>query len=300
MNFTVTQNLSDNSRDSRLTANGKMKKSYLFVVAMILALGILIEPDTVSAETYDVYLLAGQSNMDGRGKASNLSENQRRVRDDAIIYYRNVPHTSGGWKPLGPGYSIAPKYDGDLPSSTFGPELGFADALVDANSERKLALIKGSKGGSSLRKDWNPGEEGKPETQGQRYRDFCETIRLATDDLTKQGHHFKICGLLWHQGESDSKSSTEVYQTRLLELVRRLRQEVDVDDLAVVVGEVFDNGKRDRVRAALHSVGTSGSRFGFVSSKGTTTWDEGTHFDAASQILLGQRYAEAMLHIEKQ
>jgi iduronate 2-sulfatase len=170
--------------------------------------------------------------------------------------------------------------------------------MTKANPNRSVALIKGSKGGTSLRMDWRPGERGKPETQGGCYHDFIETIRIATDELTSAGHRFEIRGLLWHQGESDSKSSAKVHHRRLLELMDRIRDEVGLEDLPVVVGEVFDNGKRDSVRAALRAVGNSGPRFGLVSSAGTKTSDEGTHFDAASQILLGQRYAAAMLEIE--
>ncbi|MDA7882428.1 sialate O-acetylesterase, partial [Akkermansiaceae bacterium] len=55
---------------------------------------------TVSAEEFEIYLLAGQSNMDGRGQASDLSEAQRAPSTHAIIYYRNPPHSSEGWKPF--------------------------------------------------------------------------------------------------------------------------------------------------------------------------------------------------------
>ena len=78
---------------------------------------------SLHSEEYDLYLLAGQSNMDGRGKVTKLTEEQRKPSKSAIIFYRNPPKSSEGWKPLGPGYSVAPKYRGDLPSQTFGPEL---------------------------------------------------------------------------------------------------------------------------------------------------------------------------------
>jgi iduronate 2-sulfatase len=52
-------------------------------------------------------------------------------------------------------------------------------ALTKAQAGKKFALIKGSKGGTSLWVDWKPGEKGKPETQGLRYRHFIENIKLA-------------------------------------------------------------------------------------------------------------------------
>ncbi|MFK8113676.1 MAG: sialate O-acetylesterase, partial [Rubripirellula sp.] len=87
-------------------------------------------PSLCLAETYDVYLLAGQSNMDGRGAISDLTPNDMQPSDDAIIFYRNMPTSSDEWKPLAPGFSIPPKHKTGLPSSTFGPELGFAKAML--------------------------------------------------------------------------------------------------------------------------------------------------------------------------
>ncbi|PHQ32124.1 sulfatase-like hydrolase/transferase [Rhodopirellula bahusiensis] len=246
------------------------------------------------AEHHDIYLLAGQSNMDGRGHTSELTEEQKSPIEEAIIFYRNVPHSSDGWQTLAPGFSIPPKYKGEIPSPTFGPEIGFARSMLKTDPAQKLALIKGSKGGSSLRVDWKPGVQGDSDSQGPRYRDFIETIRMATKQLSDRGDQFTIRGMLWHQGESDSKSSTGVYQRRLDELIVRIREDVGVPDLPIVVGEVFDNGKRDSVRAAIQLVAAESSTVGLVSSEGTKTWDPGTHFDASSQLLLGERYAAAM------
>lgn len=251
----------------------------------------------VKAEDFDIYLLAGQSNMDGRGKAAKLSEEQRKPAKDAIIYYRNPPHDSKGWNPLAPGYSIAPGYKGKLPSQTFGPELGFYAAMKEANPARKFAFIKGSKGGSSLKNDWKPGEAGKPDTQGFRYREFLNTIDLTMTALKKDGHTGTLKGVLWHQGESDSKSSTRAHAKRLGEFISRLRADLKHPELPFIIGEVFDNEKRDQVRAALLEVSNSSPHCGFASAGGLKTWDPGTHFDAPSQLELGRRFAESLMKV---
>ncbi|GAB5405205.1 MAG: sulfatase-like hydrolase/transferase [Aureliella sp.] len=249
------------------------------------------------AEEYDVYLLAGQSNMDGRGRISELSEEQKGAIEDAIIFYRSVPRSSDGWQPLQPGFSVPPKYKGDFPSPTFGPEIGFVRSIQKSKPGRNVAIIKGSKGGTSLRADWKPGTKGDVASQGPRYRDFVETIRMATDQLRRRGDQFTIRGMLWHQGESDSRSSSETYGRRLNELIVRIREDVGVSELPIVVGEVFDNGKRDSVRAVVQAVASQHPTVGLASSSGTSTWDPGTHFDANSQLLLGERFAAAMLEL---
>jgi len=265
----------------------------------LLLLAFAYFPFSACAEDYHLYLLAGQSNMDGRGKNSDLTKEQARPSKGAIIFYNNPPHASDGWQPLEPGYSIAPKYKGGLPSKTFGPELGFVAALTKAQTDQKIALIKGSKGGTNLRKDWAPGEKGKPETQGPRYRFFIEAITKAKAALEKEGHSFQLKGLIWHQGESDSKTNSETHQKRLAELMARLRSDLNAPNLPFVLGEVFDNGKRDKVRTAIQDAAKADPACGLVSAQGLSTWDAGTHFDAKSQWTLGERFAEEMLKLTK-
>ena len=212
---------------------------------LLMAVLVLGSQSACVAEHYDIYLLAGQSNMDGRGQVSDLSESQQKPMEQAIIYYRNPPFTSDGWKPLKPGYSRPPKFKGELPSPTFGMEIGFARAMVKAQPSTKLAIIKGSKGGTNLRSDWKPGEKGDKESQGPQYRDFVKTIQMATAELTKRGDTYTIRGLLWHQGESDAKKAKR-YSSRLEQFIKRVREDVGVPALPVVVGEVFDNGNRDK------------------------------------------------------
>ncbi|MEM9365480.1 MAG: sialate O-acetylesterase [Planctomycetota bacterium] len=252
------------------------------------------------AEHYDVYLLAGQSNMDGRGSASDLTEADQLPFVNAIIFYRNAKQTSQTWCPLSTGFSVPPKFKGDLPSSTFGPEIGFTRILMEHSPEQKIALIKGSQGGTSLKEDWKPGTKGDLRSQGPQYADFIETIAMATEQLSRQGDSWALRGLLWHQGESDSKSSQADYQRRLTEFIRRLREDLDHAELPIVVGEVYDNGNRDSVRAATRVVAADDPTVGLVSSDGTKTWDPGTHFDARSQLLLGKRYASAMLMLQSE
>ena len=80
----------------------------LFLVFVALA-------SMAQGEEFDLYLLAGQSNMDGRGKIENLSEAQKELSEDAIIFYRIPPHKSDGWQRLGPGYSICLLYTSPSP-----------------------------------------------------------------------------------------------------------------------------------------------------------------------------------------
>ena len=263
-----------------------------YEIGLVVLVGVLATV-TCSAAEYDVYLLAGQSNMDGRGAGADLKPSQRGPIEGAIIFYRNPPAASDGWQPLDVGFSIPPGYKGKIPSTKFGPEIGFALATLKAQPKTRLALIKGSKGGTSLAKDWQPGTKGQPGTQGPCYRNYLETLAAAKKALAARSDTYTIRGLLWHQGESDAGSNAEVYEKQLIEFIARIRDDVSLPKLPVVIGEVFDNGKRDAVRKAQRAVAEKVAGVAFVSADGTETWDKGTHFDAASQLLLGERFAKA-------
>lgn len=143
----------------------------------------LILAGSLFAEDYDLYILAGQSNRDGRGDAKNLPAELRKESDKVIIFYRNPVGASDGWTKLAPGYSFAPRKSRTLPTSTFGPEIGFTQAMLKADPEQALALIKGSRGATNLRADWAPGEAGKPDSQGECYRMLIESVGLDRPDL---------------------------------------------------------------------------------------------------------------------
>lgn len=279
-----------NSLPSLLAAKIRFSIRLLLVAG---AITMAAPPAAEGGTHYDLYLLAGQSNMDGRGKAADLKPDQREVAN-AIIFYRNPPASSDGWRPLTPGYSVAPGYKGPIPSPTFGPEIGFAMEMRLDRPGEPIALIKGSKGGTSLAKDWKPGKAGEPDTQGPCYRNFIETIHLACKDLDSRGDTYTLRGVLWHQGEDDVRSTAEQYQQMLTQFIARIREDVKQPDLPFVIGEVYDNGKRDTVRAAQRATPSAVPHTAFVSADGLKTWDHGTHFDAESQLTMGSRFADAM------
>jgi iduronate 2-sulfatase len=247
----------------------------------------------ISAADIDVYLLAGQSNMDGRGKTADLDAALKEPLADVPIWYRQPLGDSKGWQPLAPGFSIPPGHKGGLPGPTFGIELSFARTLLAKQPKQRIAFIKGSRGGTTI-EQWGPGEPGKPNTQGECYRLYVDTITKAIAALKADGHAPTIRALLWHQGESNSKDTAEAYQAKLEKFIARIREDVGNPELPVLVGEVIDNKQRDGVRAAQKAIPGAVKNTIFVTVDGLTSSDKGTHFDTKSVIELGQRFAAAL------
>ena len=70
-----------------------------------------------------------------------------------------------------------------------------------------------------------------------------------------------------------------------------LRTDLENKDLVFIAGEVFGN---KNVNKLLNKLPESISKCAVVSAKGLKVFD-GVHFDRASQLELGRRYAKAWL-----
>jgi len=265
----------------------------------LIVLGTLLwQISTARATHYDVFLLAGQSNMDGRGRVKDLTgalAPYAQPRPDILIHFSagglHRPLTvSDGFQPLQPGFSGTPgNKPHALPTGTFGPEVSFGAALAEALPGKHILLVKFAEGGTSLRSDWNPNEKGK------LYEHFIQFVQATQKMIQAKGDTCAIRGMAWHQGESDAGQAAGKYQAALTELIARVRSDLDMKDLPFVIGQVFDNGKRTTVIADEKATAKTVPHTGFADATGLETADHGTHFTAASQIELGNRLAREMV-----
>lgn len=254
------------------------------------------------ADDIDVYIAAGQSNMDGRASTSDLPSNSsfRSSQSNAIIWYSNpgepgtneADFSSNGWQTLRPGFSVEPGFSGSLPSSTFGPEISFAGAIRDETGSRNdIGIIKISKGGTSIREsrgEWHGNPNDNP---GYLHDELISEVNRALSALANRGDRGIIRGMIWHQGEADR--SFRFYISNLEELIDSVRDEFG-SNLPIVVGELSrDRSDNSTFNNNLDDFVDDASNLGLVRSSGLDT-DDDTHFDADSQIDLGERYADVL------
>lgn len=237
---------------------------------------------------YTIYLLAGQSNMDGRAKTKDLVGDLAEfavAHPTVLIRYSSGGHKrklreSTGLIPLQPGCNENPEQ--------FGPEIGFGHAMAKAHSDQNILLIKVSEGGTNLKSDWNP------DNAKGLYQRLMKVGKETCDLLTEHGATYEIAGVAWHQGESDAKGG-EQYAELLSAFIGRLRADLKLPGLPVAVGQICDaNPQYQGVIAAQKKVAASVPGVGFASSEGLATHDKNVHFDVRSQIELGRRLADAM------
>ncbi|MBZ0170899.1 MAG: sialate O-acetylesterase [Phycisphaerales bacterium] len=219
------------------------------------------------AETYHVYFLGGQSNMDGYGTVAELPEELAEPVAGALIFCGErrsdlKPAKSlGRWVQLTPGFGGGFQTDGvtNLLGQRFGPELTFAKRMRELRPDERIAIIKYAKGGSSLDvriADW--GTWDPHDTRGvgsglgvNQYDHALATIEQATrhGDIDGDGEPDTLVasGILWMQGETDATNELAAgeYAENLAEMADLLRAALRADDLPFVIGRISDSGVKD-------------------------------------------------------
>jgi Carbohydrate esterase, sialic acid-specific acetylesterase len=230
-----------------------------------------------------LFILAGQSNMAGRGAV----EAQDRVVNPRVF----MLDRSFSWIP-----AVDPVHF-DKPSAGVGPGRSFGVALADADSSARIGLVPVALGGSPI-SSWRPGAEDGA------------TGRVPYDDAIARANaamqRGELKAILWHQGESDSlEPLASMYESRLRTFIERFRKDLGKPDLPFLIGQLgrFDgapwSAAKLRVDAAHRRLAAEMRNVVYVSSEGLKDKGDTTHFDSPSARELGRRYAAAYLAMHR-
>ena len=245
-------------------------------------------PAAVEEEPVRVFILAGQSNMEGKAQLKLLDHQisdpataerfehvhvngEYVVRDDVFINYLD---RCGG---LTAGYGSP---------NRIGVELEFGHVLGD-HFEQPVLLIKTAWGGKSLYRDFRPPSAGLPSeevlreildntnTRNQRnerpeismddvkssfghfYREMIHQVRSTLTELDErfpalEGRRYELAGFVWFQGWNDQYNGAETeYEANMAHFIRDVRSDLDAPELAFVIGVMGQNGSKPAKGAML-------------------------------------------------
>jgi hypothetical protein len=224
-----------------------------------------------SSNAVQVFILAGQSNMEGQGvvdmdhprhynggkgilnrvmadpknagRYSHLkdAEGKWTVRDDVFVRFRNRQGVMAGGLTI--GYT---GYGSQNSRHHIGPELQIGHQLGD-KIEAPVLLIKTAWGGKSLHKDFRPPSAGG-ET-GEYYKKMLTEVReglanAATEIPALAGKELEIAGFIWFQGWNDmfDQEALADYEANLVHLIKDVRAEFKQPRLPVIIGELGNGG----------------------------------------------------------
>lgn len=247
------------------------------IIALMVAAPISLLAE--SAKKTEVFLLAGQSNMNGLGKVENLPEPYKRDFEKVKVW----DSEDKKWVPLSPG--VVNK-DG----KTFGPELSFGHAITEVLPGDDIRLVKFAVNGTALYNDWAPKE-------GPQYKGFMRTAKAALADLDAAKADYEIAGMLWLQGESDAlEHKAETYEKNLTAFIDHMRTEFKTPDMPFIIARVCTHyggksGQAQIVREAQVKIAEEDENVAWFDTDDCEPVIYG-HYNARGQVKIGNRFAE--------
>jgi hypothetical protein len=262
-----------------------MKLPLLMALFATLTLSVAMSAETptgLPSGKVELFLLAGQSNMAGRGAVKELSA------EDAVADPRVwALNRDGAWQP-----AMDPLH-WDKSAAGVGPGKFFGRIISAREPAVIVGLIPTACGGSPIR-TWVPGGYWD-QTKSNPWDDAIARAKRAMKDGT-------LKAILWHQGESDSDGNNAPhYEERLTDLIARFRKELGAPDLPFIIGQLgrFESegsqwsAGRIEVDRAQRAVAEKVPHVYFVSAEGLVSRGDKLHFSTASQKILAEHYAEA-------
>ena len=167
--------------------------------------------------TFRVFILMGQSNMNGSGKAVDLEAPYNQTHERIRIW------ANGRWEYM-------------VPSNKFGPGVSMAHQLADFWPDDTLGIIKvscGATGISAFEKNWSfeRAERSKDGKKGSMYKDLMNAVAEA-----KRISNPEFCGFVWKQASADGKKGlAEEYSRNLKQLISDLSEDLGVPNLPTFI-----------------------------------------------------------------
>lgn len=282
-----------------------------------------------------VFILAGQSNMEGHGivpldpkRNEGKGSLEYVVKDPATKdRYRHLVDENGQWVVredvkiwyLGRTGGLTVGYGAR--ADRIGPELQFGHVLGD-HYENPVLLIKLAWGGKSLAKDFRP-----PRSGGQIGPYYTELLKQTREVLASlatlfpdwEGRPYELAGFGWHQGWNDrvNQAFNDEYEKNLAHFIRDIRKDLGVDDLPFVIAETGMAGHQEthpralslmRAQAAVAQYEEFKGNIAFVGTKDfyrrpeISPSGQSYHWNtnAETYCLIGEAMAKAMLKLQHQ
>lgn len=229
-------------------------------------------------DDFHLFLLAGQSNMAGRGV---LEPQDLEAHANVLTLDR-----SGEWVP-----AVDPIHF-DKPIAGVGPGRSFGLAIAEHDSSVTIGLIPCAVGGSAITA-WVPAGKDSA-TNTHPYDDALNRVRRALKDGV-------LKAILWHQGESDANpEAAPLYKERLRALVAKLRSDIGDSTLPFIAGQLGQFGRNDWndvIDRSQRELAVEVPYMAFVNSDGLAHKGDSLHFSAEAARIFGKRYAHAYLKI---
>lgn len=233
-----------------------------------------------------LFILAGQSNMVGRGELKELPQELKQPNFQVLWY------GSDGWRPLSPPTEPLP-WSSKYLELRFGMEVSLGRSLSESLYQ-SVAIVKYAVDGTDLGEQWQP-------RNCTLYCAMRDRVNEAIADLEDQGYEVDVAGFFWMQGESDAlyRPWAIRYDRNLTRLFAQTRRDFGAD-LPIVYGVVSGNSEQlpylQTIRTAQQQLDRRDHRAIAVETEDYTKPDT-VHWNTASTLKAGEEFAAAWLKL---
>ena len=238
-------------------------------VLLGLSLALAATSTALANDTVKVFILAGQSNMEGHGKVdAEQNANQGKGSLEWLVgnratakQFKHLVDAKGSWVArddvqiwyLGRKGSLSPDFG--FRKGFIGPELGFGYVVGNAFDE-PVFLIKLAWGGKSLAKDFRPPSSGGE--VGPYYKQLLKLTKEVLDDAVAlfpqyADRKLELVGIGWHQGWNDrvNQEFNDAYETNMANFIHDIRKGLGSPNLPFVIAETGMSGREEKHPRAL-------------------------------------------------
>ncbi|MFF2242937.1 sialate O-acetylesterase [Arthrobacter sp. NPDC058130] len=283
----------DPARRSPTSARGLWLHGFLIglTVFALMVPGIVPAQAAKAITTLHVFVAAGQSNMSGRGLPLKGTDD---VADPRIFQYGAKTPT---FRPASVPLDMHDTPNGLSPATTMAREY-----LKTQPADVGVLIIPAAHGdtafgGGTAALTWSVGAASAPE-----YDLAALAVKQTLSGIAAAkaaGYAVVLKGILWHQGESSSGTSTASYSAKLDQLIAYFRDQLSAPKLPFVVGRMSPEGiaatpGRPNVDKSHYETPGRVAYTGFAPSLACAlNPGDSTHFSRAGVEYLGKSYLAA-------
>jgi hypothetical protein len=227
-----------------------------------------------------VFILAGQSNMAGRG----FVEPQDTIPSERVLTINKAGEIILAKEPL---HFYEPTMAGLDCGLSFGKEL--VEQLPDSVS---VLLLPAAVGGSSIQQ-WLGDSTFR---NVQLFSNFGEKVQMGKNYGT-------IKGILWHQGENDAikHETIDQYQVRLTELINKFRNTVGDESLPIIIGKLGSFSKNNenwqQINRQIEVYVASDKFASIVETSDLKNKGDLVHFNSKGLRKMGKRFSSTYMEL---
>ncbi|MCK0132604.1 sialate O-acetylesterase [Flavobacteriaceae bacterium F08102] len=254
---------------------GMISQKYYGLGNIIKMLNVSYVPETEKnyiseshKENLSIFILAGQSNMEGAGKIEDFDTDLNR---EGIYVFDDDFRWVIGREPV---------------RNKVGPSISFAATLIENNAAYPIGIINVARGGTNIQQWLNNGDD------TSLYKGMIKRALAGSS----QG---EIKGVLFFQGENDAEGDSTDYvdnwHLKFEEFVSEVRQDLKKDSLPIIFAQIGKGNSANWIKVKESQERVNIPYVHMIKTDDIDYQEGSIHFTTDGYVEIGKRFARAYI-----